>query len=109
MIKIELKPLSVNGAYKGRKFATAELKTYQKELFYLLPRMDVPKGNLSVKYIFGVSSSASDGDNLIKAFQDCLADTYRFNDNQIYEWHVKKEITEKGKEFIKFDIEPFIS
>ena len=101
--------MSVNGAYRGRKFATPELAQYKRDLGMLLPMwVKVPDGPLTVSYVFGVSSKASDGDNLIKAFQDCIADQYGFNDKKIYCWHIKKVDVAKGKEFIQFDIAPFV-
>jgi hypothetical protein len=42
--------------------------------------------------VFGVSSKASDGDNLIKAWQDALCEKCGFNDRDIYHWDVEKVI-----------------
>jgi Holliday junction resolvase RusA-like endonuclease len=80
------------------------LEAYHAFLAYSLPSKKIPKGKLSVRYEFGVSSKGSDGDNLIKCFQDALARKYGFNDNQIYRWEVEKKIVVKGKEYISFDI-----
>ena len=105
MIPLKVKPLSVNGAYRGRRFATQELKDYKLELSLRLPKkIVIPEGKLKVVYIFGISSKNGDGDNLIKAFQDCVADKYGFNDKRIYKWDVEKVDVPKGKEFINFDI-----
>lgn len=106
MVKIKIKPLSVNRSYQGRRFSTPELKDYKQELSYLLPPLRVPKGKLRVVYVFGVSSKASDGDNLIKSFQDSLAEKYGFNDRDIYEWSVKKELVKKGEEYCAFELLP---
>ena len=103
MIHIDLKPISINSAYRGRRFATKDLIQYKKVLSRILPRMIVPEGKLAVWYTFGVSA-ATDGDNLIKAFQDIIAEKYGFNDKRIYEWHVKKIDRKKGYEFIEFAI-----
>ena len=104
METIRIKPLSVNRSYQGRRFATPELKAYKQELAYLLPKaMKIPMGKLGLHYIFGVSSKNADGDNLIKAFQDCLSENYFFNDKDIYEWRVEKKIVPKGKEYIQFE------
>lgn len=106
-MKIKIKPLSVNKAYRGRRFATNELKKYKTDLFRLLPKMVSPQGKLKVKYVFGLSSKGSDGDNLIKAFQDCLAEAYEFNDNKIYKWEVEKVDVKKGEEYIDFEISKY--
>jgi len=73
----------------------------------MIPLMKVPNGKLSVKYCFGVSSKAADGDNLIKSFQDALCERYGFDDRRIYEWQVKKIDVPKGKEFIEFELSTF--
>lgn len=70
----------------------------------LLPRLEVPPGMLGVRYVFGVSSKASDGDNLVKAFQDAVAEHYGFNDNRIYSWEIQKVIVKKGGEFVDFEL-----
>ena len=104
MYIIPLKPLSVNKAYRGRRFATKELQQYKKDLFRLLPKLKVGKGKLGVSYVFGLSSKGADGDNLIKSFQDCLTEAYNFNDNKIYEWKISKDDVKKGNEYISFEI-----
>lgn len=106
MYRLDIKPLSINKAYRGRRFATQDLKDFKKDLSWMLPKISVPKGKLAVEYIFGLSSKGSDGDNLIKAFQDCIAEAYGFNDNQIYKWTVEKVDTKKKQEYIEFNIKP---
>ena len=107
MIRVPIKPLSVNRSYQGRRFATPELTAYKQALGYLLPPLHIPKGKLSIKYIFGVSSKASDGDNLIKSFQDALCEKYGFNDRDIYRWEIEKKIVGKGDEYAAFEIIPY--
>jgi hypothetical protein len=105
MYRVPIKPLSVNRSYQGRRFATPELKAYKELLSYLLPPTTVPKGRYKVYYVFGVSSEASDGDNLIKSFQDTLCEKYGINDRDIYKWDVEKKIVPKGQEYASFEIE----
>lgn len=97
--------LSVNEAYQGRRFSTKKLLQYKNELAIILPRIKIPKGKLSITYIFGVSSKAADIDNGIKALQDSIAENYGFNDRIIYHLNVTKVDVAKGKEFIEFHIE----
>jgi Holliday junction resolvase RusA-like endonuclease len=104
MKRLNLKPLSLNQAYRGRRFKTKELEDYKRAIWAILPRRSKLKGKLAVRYIFGVSSKGADADNLIKILQDALAEAYNFNDNQIYKWEVEKVITKKGKEYIEFEI-----
>jgi hypothetical protein len=103
--RIAIKPLTVNRAYQGRRFRTPELLAYQEELAYRLPRLTIPSGKLAVTYVFGVSSANADGDNLIKAFQDALAEKYGFNDRQIFRWSIEKRLVRKGEEYVEFSFQ----
>lgn len=107
MIRIDIKPLSVNKMFRGRRFKTKEYELYIIKLLKLLPnKLKVnPKSKLKLTIEFGYSSKASDVDNGIKGFTDTLVKKYGFDDRNIYELHVFKEITKKGEEFINFKIE----
>ena len=108
MNSIQIKPLTVNKAWRGgRRFKTNEYKAYEADLSLLLPNIDVPEGKLQVHYIFGLSNKASDYDNCIKQFQDIISKQYGFNDNKIYKAVVEKVDVKKGEEFIKFEIKEY--
>jgi hypothetical protein len=104
-IKVDIKPLSVNECYQGRRFKNTKYHKYDKSLTALLPDYDIPSGKLKVYYEFGLSNMASDWDNPIKNLQDILQRRYGFNDRDIYEALVIKTKVAKGEEFIKFKIE----
>ncbi len=104
MIRVSIKPLSLNNAYIGRRFVSPTLKAYKLAVFYQLPPLTIPQGKLRVKYIFGVSRSTIDGDNLVKCLQDVLAEKYGFNDRDIYRWEVEKVLVPKGQEYAAFEI-----
>jgi Holliday junction resolvase RusA-like endonuclease len=104
MPKIKIKPLSVNECWQGRRFKTLAYKSYNKELLFSLPNYHIPKGKLSIKIEFGLSSKNADIDNPVKPLLDILQDTYRFNDKQIYKMLIEKVDVKKGKEYIKFII-----
>jgi Holliday junction resolvase RusA-like endonuclease len=101
---LQIKPLSINKAFQGRRFKTKECKRYEEELSLLLPRFQVPEGDLEIEVIFGFSSRGADWENCLKVFVDVLQKVYNFNDNRIYKGTVRKEIVPKGKEYINFDI-----
>jgi Holliday junction resolvase RusA-like endonuclease len=105
MIKIKTKPLSVNGAWKGRRYKSDEYKNYEVGVTWMLPKITIPEPPFKVSYEFGFSSKGSDIDNPVKCFQDILVKKYGFKDQDIYELHVTKKIVKKGKEYIKFKIE----
>jgi len=105
LLKVDIKPLSVNQCWKGRRFKTDEYKSYEKALLLLLPKADIPEGNLSVFLEFGFSNKCSDIDNPVKAFVDILQKRYGFNDSKVYKLEVIKVIVEKKQEYIKFKIQ----
>ena len=102
---ILIKPLSVNEAFRGRKFKTDKYHTFQKEMKKLLPDLEIPEPPFILKIQFGFSSKGSDLDNVLKQTIDCLSKKYGFNDNQIYRIEADKHIVKKGNEFINFKIE----
>jgi Holliday junction resolvase RusA-like endonuclease len=105
-MRISIKPLSINEAYRGRRFKTKEYKQYIKDCNLLLPNKSLPDGKLKVTYKFGLSSIRGDIDNPIKPFQDIISKRYKFNDNKIYKVIVEKEDVSAGEEYVEFYIEP---
>jgi len=107
MHTVNIKPLSANGAFKGRRFKTKEYIKYQKDLSLILPKINLPDPPFVLYLEFGFSNSLSDWDNGIKQFQDCLSEKYNFNDRHIYKGVVEKKIVKRGQEYIKFRIEHY--
>ena len=103
-MKISIKPLSVNKCWQGRRFKTPIYKGYESELLLKLSKIDTPIGQIKINITFGFSNKGSDIDNPLKPFLDILQKKYGFNDRDIYELNVKKEIVKKGSEFIYFKI-----
>ena len=103
-MKINIKPLSINQCFQGRRFKTPKYKQYEKELMLLLPILNVPNGLLEVVITFGLSSKLNDIDNGLKPFIDILQKKYLFNDRDIYKLIVEKKIVPKGAEFIECEI-----
>jgi Holliday junction resolvase RusA-like endonuclease len=104
-INLDVKPLSVNQCWQGRRFKTKAYKQYEKALLQLLPNIDFTfKDKISINITFGFSNKTSDIDNPLKPILDILQKKYYFNDRSIYELNVKKEVVKKGKEFISIKI-----
>lgn len=104
-IMLDIKPLSVNEAWQGKRFKTSKYAAYRKELVLRLPPIEnFPEPPYSVYYEFGLSNPKSDFDNPIKPFQDALQERYGFDDKHIVDARVKKIIVPKGKEYIRFSI-----
>jgi len=104
--KLQIKPLSINEAFKGRKFRTDKYDYFIKNCLLQLPKTILiqDKTNIKLAIEFGFSSKASDIDNCCKTFIDCLVKKYKVDDRFIYEMHVFKSIVKKGEEYIKFKI-----
>lgn len=101
MTKIDIKPLSVNKAWRGKRFKTDFYKSYEEELLWILPKNIKVYPKLTIE--FGLSSTLSDIDNPVKPFIDVLQKKYGFNDKDIDELHLYKKIVKKGQEYIDFE------
>lgn len=108
MVKVNIKPLSTNSLYKGRRFKTDAHDVYKRQLAYLLPNnivIGLPPYKLTLE--FG-TCKMQDLDNNIKGFLDSLVNKYNFDDRNVYEIHSKKVVVPKGAEYIKFNIESLV-
>lgn len=104
MYLIQIKPLSVNKAWQGKRFKTQDYIHFSLDTQYLLPRFKLQRTtNLGLKVEFGFSTRASDIDNCLKTFIDQLVRVYKFDDREIYELKVYKSIVPKGQEYISFE------
>lgn len=104
MIKVPLKPLSVNQAYTGKRFSTPEKNKFTKACDALIRAGKVPDGKLRVDFEFGVSNKAQDVDGPIKVCLDVMQKRFDFNDNRVYELTARKVIVTKGQEYWAFEI-----
>ena len=102
-ITLFTKPLSVNRAYKGRRFRTTEYDKYEKQVTALLPNIEIKPFPRSIAFEFGFSNSCQDIDGPVKLILDILQKKYGFNDRDIYELHIKKTIVPKGNEYIQIN------
>lgn len=107
-MRVNIKPLSINEAFQGRRFKSQKYKQYEKKLLLLLENIDVPKNKLlHFTFIVGYSNSQCDLDNFLKPLIDVMQKKYGFNDKMIYRLDVKKVIVKKGEEFIDYDIKDY--
>ena len=107
--RVEIKPLSVNQAWKGRRFKTDKYKQFEHDLYFILPNKRPEISDMiRVELFFGFSSVLSDLDNPIKMVLDVLQKKYSFNDRDIFELNVRKCIVESGKDFIDIGIYPLL-
>lgn len=104
-ITLDLHPLSVNRAYKGRRFKTNEKKAYDAALALMLPSGHEPGPFYVVHYrFFLVNFLGIDQQNLLK----CLTDGIVRRGLIIDDRYIIREIIEKfraPKDRIEVDIE----
>lgn len=105
MQHLTIKPLSVNEAWKGKRYKTDKYKQFERDVLILLKPLEIPQGPLKLTLNFGFSTTACDADNPVKPFIDCLQKKYNFNDNRVYSYLINKRIVKKGQEYIRFKIE----
>jgi Holliday junction resolvase RusA-like endonuclease len=103
-MRLNIKPLSVNDAWQGRRVKSKKYRNYEEDILKLLRPMTIPEGPLELYLKWGFSSAGSDWDNPIKPFQDCLQKKYNFNDNRVVRAVTEKVKVKKGDEFIEFEI-----
>lgn len=105
MIRVNIKPLSMNEAFLGRKRKTAKYRDYEIKVPKELPDLELPeRGPLGLRIRAGLSNRAADLDNVVKPFLDILQSHYGFNDNRIYEIEMTKVKTERGSEYLGFEL-----
>ncbi len=105
--RVDIKPLSVNEAWQGRRFRSNKYKAYRWDVWGKLPdqdKIEVP-AKIWLRLEFGFANRASDIDNGLKPFIDILQKKYNFDDKNIFQLDVKKITVERpAKPFITFEI-----
>jgi hypothetical protein len=107
MPKVNIVPLSVNKAWQGKRFKTKEYLKFEQDMMYLLPKFSMPQAPYSISIHYGFSSKLADLDNPSKLVLDIMQKKYNFNDRDIFELIITKEIVPKGKEFIEIDAKTY--
>lgn len=104
-LRVDMKPLSVNEAWQGKRYKSDKYNAYEMEMLLRLPPGKLPNPPYRVYYEFGFSNKLCDFDNPCKPLGDILQKKYGFNDNEIYEAHIRKVIVRKGQEYVQVRIE----
>lgn len=83
--ELQIRPLSVNSIWQGRRYRTSEFKAWQDLVLYNLEKQDELRGELAVKLDFYLPNAGRiDLDNLLKGIIDCFQKRGYFkNDNKI--------------------------
>lgn len=105
--RINIKPLTVNKAWAGRRFKTPAYKAYETAVMWALPKIYIPDGKLKITIEYYFSTTLADIDNPGKCLIDIMQKRYGFNDRDIYEMVLRKHIVKKGDEGFEFKIESY--
>lgn len=106
--RVNVKPLSVNNAWKGKRYRSKKYDSFEALVKSQLPqKIELPEPPYTIHLKFGFSSAASDWDNPIKPTQDVIAKKYGFNDKLIKKGIVETEQVPKGKEYFEFELLTF--
>ena len=72
-LTLDIKPLSTNVLWQGRRFKTKRYKNYESTVAWLLPKVQMVKGFVDIHYKFYLKNwKLVDGDNCVKGLQDIL-------------------------------------
>ncbi|MFB5624637.1 MAG: hypothetical protein ACE5RP_06985 [Nitrosopumilus sp.] len=108
-IELNVKPLSVNEVWQGKRFKTLKYSKYERDLLLMIPKSkEVFSDMLRIELFFGFSSPLADLDNPVKPILDILQKKFGFNDKHIFELNIRKCIVKKGDEFIHIGIHPLL-
>jgi len=104
-ITLPVKALSINKAYRGRRFASADLKQFEKDVGYLLNPPKCPISNeIDVSYTFYVKNyKRADTSNMIKTCEDMLVKCGVIKDDKQVVW-LSAEKVKSEKEYIEISI-----
>lgn len=100
--KLDIKPLSVNEAWRGKRFKTDKYNQFQNQMLLMLPNIEINSFK-RLKLVFGFSNLLADIDNPVKMTVDCLQKKYGINDRDLIYLELHKVKTEKGAEFIEIE------
>ena len=105
MNKVNIKVLSVNAAWQGKRYKTKAYKKYERDLLFILPNIIIPSSPFKLSFEIGFSNKLSDLSNPLKLIEDIIQKKYGINDRDVYEISMKKVIVKKSQEYFKFNLE----
>ena len=104
-IKLQIKPLSINKAFQGRRYKTKEYDLWLEEGLRLLKAQKIEKtrGDVALDIKFFMKSDRSDIDNPLKTFLDLIVKASLIDDDRVIQAIHLVKIKSKD-ERIEFEI-----
>ena len=95
-IKVNIKPLSANAAWQGRRFKTDAYHAFESMMLLMLPKEKMILGPVSVHFDFYLKNALrTDVDNCIKTSLDCLVKRgYIEDDRRVFKISAEKHKAE---------------
>lgn len=91
-LKVNIKPISVNAAFQGKRFKTKACKAYEQALWFSLPRRGTVSGEVEVWFdFFLVNYARTDISNLVKITEDIIVKKkFIEDDRKVVKMHLTK-------------------
>ena len=108
-IRLPVPPLSSNLTKSQQNSISQKKSSFSYRIQKLLPDIAydfTSESRISITLLLGFRA-CKDLDNGVKYFIDNLAKKYKFNDRQVFELIIRKQVVNKGSEFIEFSIKRF--
>ena len=115
VIELQMKSISTNKIWTGKRFLSAAARDFKKEAHYrlLTNRSELKSqlaaagdGELAIRFEFGLSRDA-DTDNCLKLVIDVLSAVMGIDDRRFRGVSAMKTKVKRGGEFIRFAISAF--
>lgn len=101
LFQLQGKPISINDAFQGRRFKTADCKKYEQDVMRQLTFKPMLTGWVMVDFLFYLPPSSyalSDISNLVKILEDCIVKKgYIEDDRKIVEMRTRKTRSENPR------------
>jgi Holliday junction resolvase RusA-like endonuclease len=105
MMRLNIKPLSINEAFQGRRFKTKKHKDFEEQVLWIL------KGNIqkfdkdySMHLKFYLKNALRcDLSNYIKVLEDCIVKSGIVKDDRFC-WRMEVEKIKSEEDYIEFEI-----
>ena len=105
-IKLDIRPLSINQAWQGRRYKTKKYTQYCQDVSYLLGKYNQTTINdyCEITYKFYLKNwKMTDGDNCVKCLQDILVKKQVIKDDRFIMRYVIEKIPSE-KDYIEIEI-----
>ena len=101
LFQLQGKPISLNAAFQGRRFKTADCKQYESDVMKQLVWRPMIKGWVMIDLLFYLPASSyalSDISNLVKILEDCIVKKgYIEDDRKVVEMRTRKTRSENAR------------